>query len=151
MTIRKSIKVEQPPPVAFRVFCQEIGQWWPLQQGFSFGGERAKDIFIEGRIGGRFYERFADGTEFEVGRVIDYQPPAMVAFTWPHRDGRGRPASKCGTWRTVLEPMSNWSIADGLKVQKCLTTAIDTRTDGISYWASFNRELLPEDEGRVSK
>jgi uncharacterized protein YndB with AHSA1/START domain len=82
MIIRKSIKVEQPPAIAFRVFCQEIGQWWPLQQGFSFGGERARDIFIEGRIGGRFYERFADGTEFEVGRVTDYQPPAMVAFTW---------------------------------------------------------------------
>lgn len=82
MTIRKSIKVEQPPAIAFRVFCQEIGRWWPLKQGFSFGRERAKEIFIEARIGGRFYERFTDGTEFEVGRVTDYQPPAMVAFTW---------------------------------------------------------------------
>jgi uncharacterized protein YndB with AHSA1/START domain len=82
MTIRKSINVAQPPAIAFRVFCEEIGQWWPLKQGFSFGGERAAEIFIEGRSGGRFYERFADGTEFEVGRVIDYQPPAMVAFSW---------------------------------------------------------------------
>jgi uncharacterized protein YndB with AHSA1/START domain len=82
VTIRKSIKVGQPPPIAFRVFCQEIAQWWPLKQGFSFGGERAGEIFIEGRIGGRFYERFTDGTEFEVGRVTDYQPPEKVAFTW---------------------------------------------------------------------
>jgi uncharacterized protein YndB with AHSA1/START domain len=82
MTIRKSIKVEQPPSIVFRVFCEQIGHWWPLKQGFSFGGQRAKEIFIEGRTGGRFYERFADGTEFEVGRIIDYQPPAMVTFTW---------------------------------------------------------------------
>ncbi len=82
MTIRKSISVARPPQVAFRVFCDEIGKWWPLKQGFSFGRERAKDIFIEGRVGGRFYERFTDGTEFEVGRVTAYQPPSIVAFTW---------------------------------------------------------------------
>jgi len=92
MIIRKSIKVGQPPPIAFRVFCEDIGQWWPLKQGFSFGGARAKEIFIEGRIGGRFYERFADGTEFEVGRVTDYEPPAVVAFTWrsPQWEGQTR-------------------------------------------------------------
>ena len=67
MTIRKSIRVERPPEVVFRVFTEEIGKWWPLKEGFSFGGEKAKDIFIEGRVGGRFFERFTDGTEFEVG------------------------------------------------------------------------------------
>jgi hypothetical protein len=81
MIIRKSISVARPPAITFRVFCQEIGQWWPLKQGFSFGGDRAAEIFIEGRTGGRFYTRFADVAEFDVGRVIDYQPPAMVAFT----------------------------------------------------------------------
>src|SRR5713226_345103 len=82
MTIRKSITVNRPPQIAFKVFCEEIGEWWPLKQGFSFGRERAKDIFIEARVGGRFYERFTDGTEFEVGRVTAYRPPAVVAFTW---------------------------------------------------------------------
>jgi uncharacterized protein YndB with AHSA1/START domain len=82
MTIRKTIKVERSPTIAFRVFTEEIGAWWPLKEGFSFGGEKAKDIFIEGRVGGRLFERFTDGTEFEVGRVTEFQPPRAVTFTW---------------------------------------------------------------------
>lgn len=82
MTIRKSIWIKRPPDTAFRVFCDEIGKWWPLKHGFSFGGDRAQDLFLEGRVGGRFFERFTDGTEFEVGRVTAYHPPSIVAFTW---------------------------------------------------------------------
>ncbi len=41
-----------------------------------------KSLFIEARVGGRFYEVYDDGTEFEIGRVTTYQPPAVVAFTW---------------------------------------------------------------------
>jgi uncharacterized protein YndB with AHSA1/START domain len=80
MTIRKSIKVERPPEIAFTVFCEEIGQWWP--KGPSFGGKRLTDMFIEGRVGGRFCEQYEDGTQFEIGRVTAYQPPTVVAFTW---------------------------------------------------------------------
>ncbi len=82
MTIRKSIRVERSPEVAFRVFTEEIGAWWPLKEGVSFGGEKAKDIFLEGRLGGRFYERFSDGTEFDVGRVTAFEPPSRVVFSW---------------------------------------------------------------------
>jgi uncharacterized protein YndB with AHSA1/START domain len=82
MTIRKSIRVARSPEMAFRIFTQEIGRWWPLKEGFSFGGEKAKDIFIEGRVGGRFFERFTDGTEYEVGRITAFEPPHTVAFTW---------------------------------------------------------------------
>ena len=77
MTIRKSIRVERSPEVSFRVFCEEIGQWWP--EGFS--GKEAR-MHIETRVGGRFYERRADGTDYEIGRVTAYQPPSIVAFTW---------------------------------------------------------------------
>jgi uncharacterized protein YndB with AHSA1/START domain len=80
MTIRKSIWVERPPEISFRVFCEEIGQWWP--KGPSFGGKDLKDMIIEGRVGGRFHEVYADGSEYEIGRVTEYRPPAVVAFTW---------------------------------------------------------------------
>jgi uncharacterized protein YndB with AHSA1/START domain len=33
-------------------------------------------------VGGRFLERRADGTEYEIGRLTAYQPPSLVAFTW---------------------------------------------------------------------
>ena len=90
MTIRKSIRVARAPEIAFRVFTEEIGRWWPLKEGFSFhAGRGPKEIFIEGRVGGRFYERFQDGTEFDVGRVTAYQPPRMVTFTWKAPDWEG--------------------------------------------------------------
>ena len=76
MTIRKSIKVERSPETSFRVFCEEMGEWWP--GGF---GKDTK-VFIEGRVGGRYYERGPDGTESEIGRVTAYQPPTLVAFTF---------------------------------------------------------------------
>jgi uncharacterized protein YndB with AHSA1/START domain len=79
MTIRKSIRVERPPQIAFRVFCEAIGEWWP--KGPSFKGNLAETI-IEGRVGGRFFERYTDGTEYEIGRVTAYQPPSLVSFTW---------------------------------------------------------------------
>ena len=87
MTIRKSIKVERSPEISFKAFCEEIGQWWP--KGPSFGGKDLADLRIEGRVGGRFYERYTDGTEFNIGQVTAYQPPTLVAFTWraPSWDG----------------------------------------------------------------
>jgi uncharacterized protein YndB with AHSA1/START domain len=80
MTIHKSIRVERPPELSFRVFCDEIGQWWP--KGPSFGGKRLTNMVIEGRVGGRLYEQHDDGSEYEIGRVTAYQPPSVVAFTW---------------------------------------------------------------------
>ncbi|MBI3769155.1 MAG: SRPBCC domain-containing protein [Deltaproteobacteria bacterium] len=82
MTIRKSIFVKRPVDRTFRIFTERIGSWWPLKEGFSFGGERAAEIVLEGREGGRFFERFADGEEFEIGVVTAYAPPDRVVFTW---------------------------------------------------------------------
>ena len=80
MTIRKSIRVERSPEISFRVFVEAIGEWWP--KGPSFNGKVLKDMVIEGKVGGRFFERYTDGTEYEIGRITDFQPPAMVGFTW---------------------------------------------------------------------
>jgi len=77
MTIRKSIFVGRVPEVSFRVFCEEITQWWPG----GFGGKDTK-LYLDREVGGRFYERRIDGSEYEIGRITAYQPPAIVAFTW---------------------------------------------------------------------
>jgi uncharacterized protein YndB with AHSA1/START domain len=76
MTIRKSIRLEQPPEVSFRVFCDEMSLWWP--GGFGKGSK----VFLEGRSGGRYYERDAEGKEYEIGRVTEYQPPSLLAFSF---------------------------------------------------------------------
>jgi uncharacterized protein YndB with AHSA1/START domain len=77
MTIRKSIKVNCSPATTFKVFCEEMSEWWPG----GFGGKGTK-LYLEGRVGGRFYERRPDGTEYQIGRVTAYQPPTFVAFSW---------------------------------------------------------------------
>ena len=76
MTIRKSIRVERPPETSFRLFCEEMSQWWP--GGF---GKNSK-VYIEGCLGGRYYERNGDGVETEIGRVTAYEPPSLIAFTF---------------------------------------------------------------------
>jgi uncharacterized protein YndB with AHSA1/START domain len=82
MTIQKSVTVGCTPDRAFLAFTREIGQWWPIDKGYSYGGERRKEIFLDGHVGGRLYERFTDGSEFEIGRVTRCDPPHLILFTW---------------------------------------------------------------------
>lgn len=77
MTIVKSIWIARPPEVSFKVFCEDISQWWPG----GFGGKDSK-LCLGREVGARFFERRSDGTEYEIGRVTAYQPPSLVAFTW---------------------------------------------------------------------
>jgi uncharacterized protein YndB with AHSA1/START domain len=77
MSIRKSIWVGRAPEFSFKVFCEDISKWWPG----GFGGPDTK-LFIEGEVGGRFYERRPDGSEYQIGLITAYQPPSLVAFTW---------------------------------------------------------------------
>lgn len=88
MDIRKSITVRRPLESTFAAFTAEIGRWWPLKQ-LSFGGERAKDLFLEGKAGGRLYERFTDGEEFTIGTVTHYDAPHRVTFTWKEPNWSG--------------------------------------------------------------
>lgn len=81
--IQKSVTVARPREAAFRMFM-DIGSWWPRTH--SYGEARAKDVFLEDRVGGRFYERYTDGEEFVIGRVVAYDPPRRVAFTWQGPD-----------------------------------------------------------------
>jgi uncharacterized protein YndB with AHSA1/START domain len=82
MTIRKSIHVKRSVEDSFRFFTRDIGKWWPLKEGYSFGGERADQIHLEARQGGRFFERFTDGEEYQVGTVTACTPPSRVVISW---------------------------------------------------------------------
>ena len=84
--IRKSITVNAPVERAFEVFTEGIGTWWPLET-HSVGRARAETVVLEGREGGRLFERQTDGVESDWGRVTAWDPPHRVAFTW--HPGRG--------------------------------------------------------------
>jgi uncharacterized protein YndB with AHSA1/START domain len=78
--------VALPPDEAFRLFTDGIQQWWPLEEGYSYGGDRAGEVHLEAWVGGRFFERFVDGDEFQVGRVVACEPPDRILFTWRDPD-----------------------------------------------------------------
>jgi uncharacterized protein YndB with AHSA1/START domain len=83
VTVRESVTVNRGVADAFRLFTDGIGDWWPLKgSNFSYGGDRADKIFLEARVGGRLYERFSDGEEFDVGHVTICEPPTRIVFTW---------------------------------------------------------------------
>jgi len=67
MAVNKVVHVKRSPEDAFRLFVDEMGKWWPLHTGkYSYDAARAQDVFLEARVGGRFYERYKDGDEFQI-------------------------------------------------------------------------------------
>jgi uncharacterized protein YndB with AHSA1/START domain len=82
MKVNRSVTVNASPEKAFRVFVEDIGTWWPLSEGFAFAGDKWKDMILEGREGGRLFERSRDGQEFHIGTVRVYDPPNRVVFSW---------------------------------------------------------------------
>lgn len=81
LVVRKSITVACDREHAFRVFTEEIASWWPLATHSVFE-ERAATCGIEGRVGGRIFERAADGDESVWGTITAWDPPKHMAFTW---------------------------------------------------------------------
>ena len=76
----KTVTVRVQPARAFAVFVGEMARWWPLAQFHT--GPDPVDCMIEPRIGGRVYERAADGRETVWGTVTAYEPPSHLAFSW---------------------------------------------------------------------
>ena len=82
MIVRRTIQLDCAPADAFDHFTTGINRWWPLREGFSFGADRCESIHLEPRVGGRFYERFVDGDELQVGTVTSCDAPDRIVFTW---------------------------------------------------------------------
>jgi hypothetical protein len=79
--IVKSMVVNLPLEAAFHLFTREIGSWWPLRS-HSVGGDDAVECRFEEWVGGRFYEIDRDGSEYEWGRLLVWEPPQRVACTF---------------------------------------------------------------------
>lgn len=80
-SVRKVLDVKAPQDVAWRVFTEKIGSWWPLAH-YKIGKANAVDAIIEPRVGGRWYERGEDGTTCNWGSVLAWDPPARLLLSW---------------------------------------------------------------------
>jgi uncharacterized protein YndB with AHSA1/START domain len=80
-SVRRVISVEAPPQVAWQVFTEEMGTWWPLAV-YKIGKANAVDAIIEPRVGGRWYERGDDGSTCDWGRVLAWERHSRLVLTW---------------------------------------------------------------------
>jgi uncharacterized protein YndB with AHSA1/START domain len=79
-SIRTEVVVAAPIERAFRVFTERFDQIKPREHNL-LGVDIAESVF-EPRSGGRVYDRGVDGSECQWGRVLAYQPPERIVFTW---------------------------------------------------------------------
>jgi uncharacterized protein YndB with AHSA1/START domain len=79
--VHKVITVRCPVEHAFRTFTEAIDTWWPLAT-HSLGETRVETAVLEGRVGGRLYEVWDDGSERPWGVVTAWEPPERLAVSW---------------------------------------------------------------------
>jgi uncharacterized protein YndB with AHSA1/START domain len=79
-SVHKSITVETPIERAFTVFTDDIGSWWPPDHHILEAPLAA--MVFEPRAGGHIYDRGTDGSECRWARVLAYEPPTRVVFSW---------------------------------------------------------------------
>ncbi len=80
-SVRKVVNVKAPPAVAWRVFTEKMGTWWPLSM-YKIGKAKAVDVVIEPRVGGRWYERGDDGSTCDWGSVALWEPHSRLVLYW---------------------------------------------------------------------
>ncbi len=78
--VHKSIRVSAPIERAFSVFVEQMETWWPPDH--HIGAEPFQSIIIEPRVGGRWYERDAQGNDGLWGFVRAWDPPNLVTLSW---------------------------------------------------------------------
>jgi uncharacterized protein YndB with AHSA1/START domain len=79
-SVRREIVVEAPIERAFRVFTQDFGSFKPPEHNL-LNVEIAETVF-EPRVGGHLYDRGVDGSECRWARILAYEPPSRVVFSW---------------------------------------------------------------------
>ncbi len=78
--VSTAVDVDAPIGRAFHVFTAEIGTWWD-EDKHILSAPLAEMIF-EPRVGGNIIDRGTDGSECRWARVLGYDPPRRVCFSW---------------------------------------------------------------------
>ena len=79
-SIRLSFEVGCTPGRAFELWTTRLSTWWPTDHSVS--GDSDLEVTLEGFLGGRIYERTSSGQVYEWGRVTEWDPPRLLAYTW---------------------------------------------------------------------
>lgn len=84
--IEQAITIHAAPAAVFDAYVQNIDHWWPRQGKYRYSFAPAATepghIRFEPRLGGRYYETFADGREYVIGHITRWEPPQRLTYTW---------------------------------------------------------------------
>jgi uncharacterized protein YndB with AHSA1/START domain len=80
--IRRSVQVKVSPARAFEIFTTGASRWWLKTHTISATKSPIKDVVIEPRAGGRWFERGEDGGECDWGKVLAWEPPSRLLLAW---------------------------------------------------------------------
>ncbi len=78
--VGRQIVVEAPIERAFTVFTERFGDFKPPEHNL-LGAAIAETVF-EPKVGGHIYDRGVDGSECRWARILVYEPPNRVVFSW---------------------------------------------------------------------
>jgi uncharacterized protein YndB with AHSA1/START domain len=86
--VEESVLVAVAPGKAFELWTLRINDWWRRGTRYWNDAARAVGLRFEPYKGGRFIEVYdaATGEGFEIGKVTDWAPGRLLAFTWRQAD-----------------------------------------------------------------
>jgi uncharacterized protein YndB with AHSA1/START domain len=79
-TVRRQVVVDTPIERAFTVFTDRFGDFKPPEHNL-LGAPIVTTVF-EPRVGGGITDRAADGSECRWARILVFEPPHRVVFSW---------------------------------------------------------------------
>ena len=79
-TVRRQVLVNAPISEAFKVFTERFGDFKPREHNL-LRAPIAVTVF-EPRVGGHIYDRAVDGSECRWARILVFEPPDRVVFSW---------------------------------------------------------------------
>lgn len=78
--VRREVAVEAPLERAFAVFTEQFGDFKPKEHNLL--ASPIAETTFEPRVGGHIFDRAEDGSECRWARVLAYEPPNRVVFSW---------------------------------------------------------------------
>jgi len=79
-SVRQEIVVQAPVERAFKVFVEDFDRIKPRDHNLL--AVEIEETVFEPRAGGHIYDRGVDGSECRFARVLAYEPPDRVVFSW---------------------------------------------------------------------
>lgn len=79
--ITKTMTVARRQEETFQFFTARINDWWP-KRTHSLGQDKVARVDFEPRVGGRIFETQHDGTKLQWGKVLVWDAPHRIVYTW---------------------------------------------------------------------